>query len=83
MTLSFEDFEKAIKELYKASAHPSPYLAVVHPSIWNGYWYIHERSKLLRWIGRKLHSRLIYSWGLRIEWITGMKDWPEWLVKGE
>lgn len=53
---------------------PREWCVVVHPRVWNGYWSIRQRSLFLRRLGRKIHSRAIYSLGLRVEWITGLKD---------
>ena len=49
------------------------FISILHPSVWNGYWSIEEKNHFLRWLGRKLHNKYIYSWGLKVEWIDGLK----------
>ena len=80
--LTYKDFIDAVGELYRAQIdRPENMMVVLHPLIWNGYWYFGRGKPILRWLGRKLHNKYIYWLGRPIRWITGVKDWPEVSVK--
>jgi hypothetical protein len=74
--ITYDDFVRMVKELEETlPVNPDYFYLPLHPDIWNGYWDIHERSRLLRRLGRRLHSRRIYWLGLYVKWITGVKEW--------
>jgi hypothetical protein len=67
--------ENAYEYLKKQADENGEWYVIVHPKIWNGYWFVERHIPFLRWLGRKLHSRRIYWLGLQIVWVEGMKDW--------
>ena len=64
---------------YLSESCVEPKWVFMHPKIWNGYWGCKWRPiKLVRQIGRFLHSKYIYWLGFPIYWIMGVKDiYPE------
>lgn len=74
--MTYKDFMDSIQKLEKENVTPKDknFYLIIAPYIWNGFWYIKERSKLLRWVGRRLHNKYIYALGLHVEWIGGLKE---------
>jgi len=85
MTLpSSMEFDK-----FLSGACVKPEWIIVHPKIWNGYWYIDGKSmfsSIYKWLGRKLHSRRIFWLGLRLVWVNGLRyyvDPDKWKLNND
>jgi len=70
--VTWADVERAAKSL--AEQKSQTYSAVMHPMLWNGFWYIGRVIPFFRWLGRKLHSRRLYWLGFQVEWVQGIKE---------
>lgn len=70
--MKVEDFDRFLSENCV-----KPEYILVHSLIWNGFWAIKRRprivSNIFRRIGRKLKSKRIYWIGLPIYWVEGIK----------
>lgn len=78
--MNTKEFNKILEQVRQDAMIPG--IIVVNTKVWNGYWSIIKRpkliSKIFRWIGRKLKSRKIYWFGLSIFWQEGLKNFfPE------
>jgi hypothetical protein len=71
--LTKEMLDRAIKELYSAGVE-RPWVVVLHPRLWNGYWEIKNNFRLLRRLGRLLHNKYVYWLGFQVRWATGLKE---------
>jgi hypothetical protein len=70
------EIDKILRELQE----PESTWVIMHPKIWNGYWYIDSKipkiiMNLFRSVGRFFHNKYLYWIGLPIRWEAGMKEY--------